>query len=237
MRNYYLFEPSLLVASIEALEEGINNLNSIFINRDVQRDFFLCNSTIWEFDTSQGRIYEMFSGIVNSELQRVIPILFRSLATHDNYYTDLTQMDSNFPADCNAFAGFDFSQTQVTPDRTVSNHKSYLLFVSNCLKYGTIINEIGMKENLSLLFPKFIFSERAISETLEWKKGDLKLYNRVLALLNDIPPNPFMGGIGETEVLKYKKGVASKRINSAHRVTYKIEQDIISILACNGHYD
>ena len=102
---------------------------------------------------------------------------------------------------------------------------------------GTIANTDEMRDNLFELFPNFVFEDRAITETLDWKNTNITLYNRLLLLFNDIPNNPFMGGLGETEVLINMNGVASKRINRAHRVTYKLTGNKIRILACSGHYD
>ena len=237
MRNFYLFEDALQVNSIPALELGINNLNSILVDRNADKDYFFCNPTIWECDTTQGIIYEMFGGIVNEELQRLIPFVFQSFISQNNVYQNHTQLDADFPVDCNAFIGFEFAHTTIPNDRKVFNPITYNDFVSKCLKYGTIANTNEMRENLLALFPSFIFEDRAVEETLDWKNKNQGLYDRLFDLFNDIPTNPFTGGIGETEVLKHMNGVASKRINQAHRVTYKLSGNETRILACNGHYD
>jgi toxin YoeB len=237
MRNYYLFETALIVNSIAALENGIQNLNTILVNRDGNRDFFLGNDTVWEFDTTQGIIYEMFGGIVNEELQRIIPFVFSSFISQDNVYNQPAQMDNDFPEDCNSFTGFDFANTIIENDRQVFNLHSYNSFVERCRKYGVVNNREEMRENLLALFPNFIFEERAVEETLNWKNTNLGLYNRLFDLFNDIPNHPFQGGIGETEVLIGMGGMASKRINQAHRVTYRLRGNEIAILACSGHYN
>lgn len=237
MRNYYLYQTALQVNSVQALEDGINNLNTVVVNRDADRDSFFCNSTIWECDTTQGLIYEMFGGIVNEELQRLIPRLFGSFGNHNNTYNSPVEMDVNFPDDCNAFAGFEFSHTTIPVDRQVYNIATYDIFVTNCLKFGVVNNANTMRENLQLLFPRLVFEQRAVEETLDWKNSNPGLYSRLIDLFIDIPENPFTGGIGETEVLRHVNGVASKRINQAHRVTYRPEGNTITVLACNGHYD
>jgi toxin YoeB len=237
MRNFYLYETALQVNSIQALELGINNLNSILVDSNETKDYFLCNPSIWECDTTQGRIYEMFGGIVNTELQRLIPFVFQSFNSQANIYNTHNQLDNDFPIDCNAFIGFNFLHTAIQNDRQVCNLNTYDDFVSNCLKNGTINNAAEMRENLLELLPTFIFEERAVNETLNWKNTNQGLYNRLFDLFNDIPRNPFTGGIGETEVLINMNGVASKRINQAHRVTYNREGNNFRILACSGHYD
>jgi toxin YoeB len=146
-------------------------------------------------------------------------------------------MDSDFPADCNGYIGFEFSHTTIHIDKRVNDQITYKTFVAKCLKFGIISNTNELKFNLSILYPDFDFSDRALDECLNWKKENIGLYERLYDLLDDIPNNPFMGGIGETEVLKNLKGVSSKRINQAHRITYKLANKRVSILACSGHYN
>ena len=150
MRNYYLFEQALQVGTVNALEQGLISLNSILIDRNTKEDFFLCNETIWECDTTQGKIYDLYSGIVNDELQRVIPFIFSSFHSQDNIYNDPIQIDSDFPNDCNAFIGFEFYHTNIQVDRQVNDKISYDSFVSNCLKYGLIL-KILVKMPLNFL--------------------------------------------------------------------------------------
>ena len=237
MRNFYMFEDALQVNSVPALESGINNLNVILTERDGENDYFFCNPTIWECDTTQGLIYEMFGGIVNSELQRLIPFVFQSFVVQANVYQNHIGLDTAFPMDCNAFIGFEFAHTAIQNDRRVFTPATYATFISQCLKYGTIANETEMEVNLVKILPNFIFEERAVKETLIWKNTNRGLYDRLFDLFNDIPDNPHQGGIGETEVLLGRGGIASKRINRAHRVTYRIEGNKIRILTCSGHYD
>lgn len=237
MRNFYLFEQALQVGSVNALEQGLNNLNDILVNRNQERDYFLCNPTIWQCDTTQGFIYDLFGGIVSEELQRVIPFIFSSFTEQAVVYTSHTQLDANYPNDCNAFTGFEFNHTTIQADRRVYNTITYNTFVTACLKYGVINTTAEMLENLGILYPNLIFSARAVEESLDWKNSNRGLYDRLYDLLDDIPLNPFTGGIGETEVLRHMNGVASKRINQAHRVTYRLEGNTTTILACSGHYD
>ena len=60
---------------------------------------------------------------------------------------------------------------------------------------------------------------------------------RIHDLLTDIKEHPYRGGIGKTEVLKQQGGIASKRINDEHRLTYQIKNNMIIILTCKGHYN
>lgn len=237
MRNFYLFETALQVGSIDELEEGLNNLNSLITNRNAEEDNFICNPTIWECNTTQGMIYELFGGIVSPELQRVIPYIFSSFTEQETVYSSPATIDADYPNDCNAFTGINFTHTSIPILRQIINHFSYSNFIKHCLKNGVIQHSAKMGENLIELFPSFDFTGRAIEECLNWKNKNQGLYDRLFELFGDIINNPFMGGIGETEVLKHMNGVASKRINQTHRVTYRLENNRVVILACSGHYD
>lgn len=237
MRTFYLYEPSLKVNSVQELEEGLNNLNLLITNRDEKNDNFICSPTIWTCDTTQGHIYDLYSSIVSPELQRVIPYLFRSFSEQEPVYNSISDLDVDYPNDCTAFTGINFNDTTVPPLKQVTNLISYRIFVNHCLKNGAINSISEMEENLRTLYPNFDFTSRAIEECIKWKNQQEGLYDKLFELFDDIIKNPFTGGIGETEVLKYMNGVASKRINLAHRVTYRLENKRFTILACSGHYD
>ena len=237
MRNFYLLADALRVGSIAALENGISNINNILLNRDGNRDFFLCTDSVWECDTTQGLIYEMSYSIVSPEMQRIIPFVFSTFQSRVDQYNSHTQLDQVFPNDCNAFTGFAFGHTTILADRQIPNRVTYNTFVNKCLKYGAINNTVELQENLTRLYPRFVFDQRALDEILEWKNSDARLYDRLYELFDDIPENPFVGGIGETEVLKYMGGLQSKRINLPNRVTYRYSEDEIRVYACSGHYN
>lgn len=70
----------------------------------------------------------------------------------------------------------------------------------------------------------------------EWQKDKATL-KRINALIKDVRRAPFEG-IGKPEPLKNDlSGLWSRRINGTDRLTYKIIEDVIVILACKGHYD
>jgi toxin YoeB len=81
-----------------------------------------------------------------------------------------------------------------------------------------------------------MFSHKAIDDITYWNQENSSLYAKIHELLIDIKKHPFQGGIGKTEVLKNQEGIASKRINDEHRITYCIEKHVIHIFACKGHY-
>ena len=83
---------------------------------------------------------------------------------------------------------------------------------------------------------KKIFSDRAWEEYLYWEKSDRKILQKINALIKDIERNPYQG-IGKPEPLKHGlAGYWSRRINSEHRLVYKIEDDSILIAQVRHHY-
>lgn len=84
---------------------------------------------------------------------------------------------------------------------------------------------------------KYIFVEESWEDYLYWQKHDKKLLKRVNALLKDIARSPY-SGIGKPEPLKHKyKGFWSRRIDSEHRLIYRVEEDAVLIAKCRFHYD
>jgi len=83
---------------------------------------------------------------------------------------------------------------------------------------------------------KLIFSEHAWADYLHWQKTDKKTLKRINELIRDIQRNKFEG-IGKPEPLRHAlSGYWSRRINSEHRVVYRIENDAILIAQLRYHY-
>ena len=84
---------------------------------------------------------------------------------------------------------------------------------------------------------KAIFTERALSEYMEWQSEDKKTLKRINELIKDIQRNGFMNGIGKPELLKGKKAY-SRRIDDVNRLVYTgDENQNLEILSCKGHYE
>ena len=84
---------------------------------------------------------------------------------------------------------------------------------------------------------KYIFVDESWEDYLYWQKNNRKFVKKINDLLKDISRTPFTG-IGKPEPLKHKyKGFWSRRIDSEHRLIYKIEEDEIWIIKCRFHYD
>ena len=80
------------------------------------------------------------------------------------------------------------------------------------------------------------FSEIAAHE-LEWfERNKPKLAEKIVALLNDIQKSPYKG-LGKPEPLKYEfSGYWSRRINSEHRLVYRIQNQTIIVVQCKYHF-
>lgn len=83
---------------------------------------------------------------------------------------------------------------------------------------------------------KLIFAENAWDDYLFWQKTDKKITNRINLLIKDIQRNKYEG-IGKPEPLKHNlSGYWSRRINSEHRIVYKIEDNSVLIAQLKYHY-
>ncbi len=83
---------------------------------------------------------------------------------------------------------------------------------------------------------KLIFSEHAWDDYMYWQRTDKKIAKRINVIIKDIKRNKYEG-IGKPEPLKHNlSGYWSRRINSAHRIVYKIEGNSIFIAQLRYHY-
>ena len=84
---------------------------------------------------------------------------------------------------------------------------------------------------------KFIFVDESWEDYLYWQKTDKKILKRINLLIKEISRDPFHG-TGKPEPLKYKyRGFWSRRIDSEHRLIYRVKDDEIHIVKCRFHYD
>lgn len=83
---------------------------------------------------------------------------------------------------------------------------------------------------------KPVFSEQAWGDYLFWQKNDKKMLKRINGLFRDIQRNKYEGA-GKPEPLKHNlAGYWSRRINSEHRIVYRIEDDSILVAQVRYHY-
>lgn len=102
-------------------------------------------------------------------------------------------------------------------------------------------NNIDSEEMLVkyLSFSKYeiSFGENYLLQLFQWKEDDIKLFKYALLLMKDVQLHPFTGGMGRTENLRYNGKEASKRITLGDRLSYTVEKNIVTFIACKGHYE
>jgi toxin YoeB len=80
------------------------------------------------------------------------------------------------------------------------------------------------------------FVPKAFEEYKKWIETDRKTALRISDLIRDILRDPFTG-IGKPEPLKHQfAGFWSRRIDSEHRLIYKISETSVIIFSCYSHY-
>ena len=136
-----------------------------------------------------------------------------------------------------------------TPTTENLNFSTYNICLDTDLKTGEIIewsenvyyNQIDDEEKLTfyLLYNKYdlMFGGDFMEQFLQWKDSDTTIFKRVLLLMKDVELHPFVGGIGRTENLKNNGKEASKRITGLDRLSYTVENNVVTYIACKGHYD
>ena len=80
------------------------------------------------------------------------------------------------------------------------------------------------------------WTDDAWNDYLYWQVQDKKTLKRVNALIRDAMRSPF-AGLGKPEPLKWElQGAWSRRIDSATRLVYMIEDGDLCILSVRDHY-
>ena len=86
------------------------------------------------------------------------------------------------------------------------------------------------------MIKQIIFEPKAKDEYEEWKKENVKIFERIRELIKDIRKTPFKG-IGKPEPLKYGlQGYWSRRIDKINRLVYTVKDNTIIVLSCKYHY-
>ncbi|OGU65776.1 MAG: toxin YoeB [Ignavibacteria bacterium RIFOXYA2_FULL_37_17] len=80
------------------------------------------------------------------------------------------------------------------------------------------------------------FHERAFENFTNWASVNKNIFERLVYLIKETRKDPFTG-VGKPELLKHElKGFWSRRINSEHRLVYKVTEESIIIISCKYHY-
>jgi toxin YoeB len=77
---------------------------------------------------------------------------------------------------------------------------------------------------------------KAWTDYLYRQSQDRKTLRKINKLLEDIDRSPF-AGTGKPELLRNDRhGYWSRRIDDANRIVYKVEDGMLVIVQCGGHY-
>ena len=84
---------------------------------------------------------------------------------------------------------------------------------------------------------KKIWFDEAWEDYEYWQTQDKKTIKRINMLLKDIERGSF-DGIGKPEPLKGElSGFWSRRIDEENRLVYVVEEKVIILISCRGHYE
>ena len=84
---------------------------------------------------------------------------------------------------------------------------------------------------------RLLWDERAWEQYCYWQKQDRKTLKRINLLIKDVQREPY-SGIGKPEALRENlRGWWSRRIDAEHRLVYRVEDGMLVIIACKGHYE
>lgn len=79
--------------------------------------------------------------------------------------------------------------------------------------------------------------DKAWEDYLYWQSQDKKTLKRINQLIKDIERNA-EDGIGKPEPLKGNlAGFWSRRIDDVNRLVYRVNDGMIDVISCKGHYE
>ncbi len=85
---------------------------------------------------------------------------------------------------------------------------------------------------------RLLFTEEGFEDFLALQKDNKKSFKKLKALIKDISRNGAEHGLGKPEALKHElSGYYSRQIDEKNRLLYKVNNDIIEIYSCKGHYE
>ena len=83
-----------------------------------------------------------------------------------------------------------------------------------------------------------IWYDQAWEDYLYWQTQDKKILKRINELIKDVERNGLSKGIGKPEPLKgNRQGTWSRRINEKDRLVYRMNNGVLEIIQCKGHYE
>ena len=84
---------------------------------------------------------------------------------------------------------------------------------------------------------KIQFTEEAWKDFEWFIDKDKRIVRRIRELLKDIGRHP-EEGIGKPERLRFQlSGCWSRRITKEHRLVYKVDKEVVTVISCRYHYE
>jgi len=84
---------------------------------------------------------------------------------------------------------------------------------------------------------KASFTDKGLSEYMEWLEIDRKKLKKINELIKSIKKDGLLAGIGKPEKLKWIEGY-SREIDKSNRLVYRVDDHKnLEIISCKGHYD
>ncbi len=83
---------------------------------------------------------------------------------------------------------------------------------------------------------KILWEKNAWEDYQFWIENDKKVFRKINDLIKECQRTPFEG-TGKPEPLRLNlSGFWSRRISGEHRLIYKVENDVLTIIQCRFHY-
>ena len=127
MYNYYVYNPSYDNVTTKALEANLQNLQSLFADRN-ENEFFLKHDSIWDINLQDG----LFAKVVFSDFEdkqfaiQVLPHLFQQIKSIDSEINSIEEFNNRYRI-YNAFYGINFHDLPI--EYCINNLVSYNSFV------------------------------------------------------------------------------------------------------------
>lgn len=227
---YFLHNGSLSNINYSAYKSGLMALNSLIVEL-LSGEKVIKNNAVYD-----NPLYvKLFNDY--AETDGIVKFIEQCTSVENNIDSDV-MFESIYPMQNVGFMGVNFTKiTGIAHERQIVDSMS--LYNCRNLFFVRLIKE-GQDKDLPLLlkyrFPTFVFSNDAQNDLLWWKNKNVDVINTIIDLLDDIPRNPFTGGLGKTEVLsKTTNPVVSKRITQKDRLTYTYGK-MTKIHRCKEHY-
>ncbi|HEY3372380.1 MAG TPA: Txe/YoeB family addiction module toxin [Prolixibacteraceae bacterium] len=80
------------------------------------------------------------------------------------------------------------------------------------------------------------WDQSAWDDYLYWMETDRKILYKINSLIKECQHTPFTGAGNPEAIRQNLKGYWSRRINSEHRLVYRVEENVLYIAQCRYHY-